>query len=135
MTKAKPIMADGIRVYCNHDKIVDVAELKPNPENPNQHPDEQIELLAKIIQSNGWRDRIVVSNLSGMIVKGHGRHSAAILAGLAAVPVEYQDYASRDDEIRDLIADNKIAELSDIDNDIAMELLSSLGDVDVEVDE
>jgi hypothetical protein len=125
---------NGIKIYCNYDKIVSVSDLKPNPENPNQHPDEQIELLAKIIQSNGWRDRIVVSNLSGMIVKGHGRYQAAVLAGFGKVPVEYQDYASRDDEIKDLIADNKIAELSEIDMEQAARLIESTSAFDINTD-
>ena len=126
--------ADGIRVYCSHDKIVNIDELKPNPKNPNQHPDEQIELLSKIILQNGWRDRITVSNLSGLIVKGHGRYMAAIGAGLSEVPVDYQDYEDAAAEYADLIADNKIAELSEVDDDAASELLLSLDDVDFDVE-
>jgi len=119
-------VADGVKVYCNYDEIVSVTDLKPNPENPNRHPAEQIELLAKIIQKNGWRERIIVSTLSGMIVKGHGRYQAAILAALSQVPVEYQHYETKADEVKDLIADNKIAELSIIDNKIAAELMKKI---------
>jgi hypothetical protein len=126
MTKSKTKTADGIRVYCSHDKILNIDELKPNPKNPNQHPDEQIELLSKIILQNGWRDRITVSNLSGMIVKGHGRYMAAIGAGLGEVPVDYQDYEDAAAEYADLIADNKIAELSEVDDEAARALIESL---------
>lgn len=115
-----------IKVYCKFDEMVSIEQLQPNPENPNIHPDEQIELLAQIIKENGWRERIVVSNLSGMIVKGHGRYQAAILAGFDNVPVEYQDYDSRTDEIRDLIADNKIAELSELDPEETKKLIEGL---------
>lgn len=45
--------AGGIPVFCAFDKIVPVGEVKPNPKNPNQHPEEQIDLLAKIIQAQG----------------------------------------------------------------------------------
>lgn len=124
--------ADGIRVYCSHDKIVNIDELKPNPKNPNQHPDEQIELLSKIILQNGWRDRITVSNLSGLIVKGHGRYMAAIGAGLGEVPVDYQDYEDAAAEYADLIADNKIAELSEVDNEAARALIESLDNFDID---
>lgn len=126
-------VADGVKVYCNYDEIVSVTDLKPNPENPNRHPAEQIELLSKIIQKNGWRDRIVVSTRSGMIVKGHGRFQAAIRAGLSKVPVEFQHYASAADEVKDLIADNKIAELSGIDNEIAFKLIKDLGQDDFDL--
>ena len=119
-------VADGVKVYCNYDEIVSVTDLKPNPENPNRHPAEQIELLAKIIQKNGWRERIIVSTLSGMIVKGHGRYQAAIRAGLGKVPVEYQYYETKADEIKDLIADNKIAELSEVDDEMAAEMMRTI---------
>ena len=49
-TKAKPrAMAGNIPVFCAFDKIVKIQELKPNPQNPNQHPTAQIKLLAEII--------------------------------------------------------------------------------------
>lgn len=35
-TEAEPkAWADGVPVFCAHDKIVDVAKLVPNPKNPN----------------------------------------------------------------------------------------------------
>ena len=53
--------AGGIPVFCAFDKIVPVGEVKPNPKNPNQHPEEQIDLLAKIIRAQGWRAPVTVS--------------------------------------------------------------------------
>jgi hypothetical protein len=63
-----------------------------------------------------------------MIVKGHGRYQAAIRAGLSTVPVEYQNYETEADEIKDLIADNKIAELSEVDDKEAFALIDKLGE-------
>ena len=71
--------ADGVPVFCAHDAIVDVTKLVPNPKNPNQHPDNQIQLLGRIIRQAGWRQPITVSKRSGFIVKGHGRLAAALL--------------------------------------------------------
>ncbi|MBQ3406308.1 MAG: ParB N-terminal domain-containing protein, partial [Lachnospiraceae bacterium] len=114
-TKAKPkATADGIPVFCSHDKIVATTDLKPNPDNPNHHPDEQIRLLSEIIRSNGWRAPITVSTRSGLIVKGHGRYTAAKLAELKEVPVDYQEYANEAEEYADLMADNRISELSEM---------------------
>ena len=45
--------ADGVAVYCAHDKIVDTDSLVGNPRNPNKHPKEQITALAKIIKRQG----------------------------------------------------------------------------------
>ena len=39
--------ADGVPVYCSHDAIVKTADMKPNPKNPNQHPEEQLRRLRR----------------------------------------------------------------------------------------
>lgn len=122
---------DGIPIFCAHDEIVSTSMLHPNPLNPNNHPDSQIELLANIIESTGWRQPITVSNQSNLIVKGHGRLQAALLKGWSNVPVDYQDYASQDEEYADLIADNRLAELSEIDNQILSEMLDSFENEDM----
>ena len=124
----KAVTNDDIPIFCAHDEIVPIHHLKPNPLNPNQHPKEQIELLKNIIESTGWRQPITVSNQSGYVVKGHGRLEAAKLAGWSNVPVDYQDYANLDEEYADLIADNRLAELSEIDNQTLTELLDSFED-------
>lgn len=107
--------ADGIPVYCAYDEIVPIGQLRPNPKNPNKHPQEQIEKLGKIIRGNGWRNPITVSTRSGLIVKGHGRLLTAELEELKEVPVEYQNYESDEAELADLTADNRIAELAEMD--------------------
>lgn len=81
-TKAEPKgIASGVPVFCAHDKIAKVKDLRPNPKNPNKHPSDQIALLAKIIMATGWRAPITVSADSGYIVKGHGRYMAALAGG------------------------------------------------------
>lgn len=113
-TEAEPkAMAGEIPVFCAHDEIVDIVKLVPNPKNPNQHPEDQIELLGRIIKATGWRQPITVSKRSGYIVKGHGRLQAAMAAGFTSVPVDFQNYANDAEEWADLVADNRLAELSD----------------------
>ena len=46
--------ADGIPVYCAHDAVVPVSEMRPNPKNPNTHPEEQLKRLGAIIRGAGW---------------------------------------------------------------------------------
>lgn len=115
-----------IKVHCAYDEMVDITRLVPNPRNPNQHSDRQIELLAKIIEHQGWRAPITVSKRSGFIVRGHGRLMAAELLGLDEVPVDYQDYANEAEEWADLIADNRLAELSEIDNEMLKDLIQEI---------
>jgi DNA modification methylase len=123
-----------VPVYCAHDKIVPVGEVKPNPKNPNQHPEEQIELLAKIIKTQGWRAPVTVSTLSGLVVRGHGRLMAAQLLGLDCVPVDFQHYESMDAELADLLADNKIAELAEIDSKMLAEVFQDIDPEAIDID-
>ncbi|HHV62102.1 MAG TPA: ParB N-terminal domain-containing protein [Firmicutes bacterium] len=127
-------VASGIPVYCAFDELVDIDALIPNPRNPNRHPDKQIELLAKIIKTQGWRAPITVSTRSGFIVRGHARLQASRLLGVSEVPVDYQDYENEASEWADLVADNRIAELATRDNDLLVDLLKDLpSDFDWEI--
>lgn len=118
--------ANEVPVYCAHDKVEKITDVKPNPKNPNQHPLEQIKLLAAIIKRQGWRAPITVSTRSGYIVKGHGRLLAAQYMEAEYVPVDYQNYSSEEEELADLIADNRLAELSEIDNQMLAELFAEI---------
>jgi len=106
--------------------MIATADLKPNPRNPNKHPDKQIALLAKIIAAQGWRAPITVSNRSGLIVRGHGRLAAALKLGCEQCPVDYQDYADDAAEWADILADNKLAELGDWDMPMLKDVLEDL---------
>ena len=127
--------ADGVPVFCAHDAIVDVTKLVPNPKNPNQHPDNQIQLLGRIIRQAGWRQPITVSKRSGFIVKGHGRLAAALLEGMKEAPVDYQNYTSEAEEYADLVADNRIAELAETDNKLLADIFAEIdtGEIPMEL--
>ena len=108
-----------MKVYCKYTKMLTTDELTEHPSNPNTHPPEQIKLLATIIEKHGWRRPIVASNRTGenVIIKGHGRFEAAQLLGLKELPVDIQEYESEKHELEDLVADNRLAELVDVDMD------------------
>ncbi|MDR1630080.1 MAG: site-specific DNA-methyltransferase [Oscillospiraceae bacterium] len=128
-TEAPPRVTtpEGVPVFCSHDEVISIEKAIPNPQNPNQHDTDQIARLAQIIEATGWRAPITISKRSGFIVKGHGRRLAAINRGWKYVPVDYQEYASEAEEWADLIADNRLAELSTIDTGLLMEMI---GDFD-----
>lgn len=108
-------MPQEMIVRCAHDKLVSVKELKAHPKNRNQHPDDQIDRLAKILVYQGWRYPVKVSNRSGLITSGHGRLLAAKANGWDKVPVNYQDYDSDEQEYADVQADNAIASWAELD--------------------
>ena len=90
-------------------------DLKPHPKNRNKHPKDQIERLAKILKYQGFRKPIVVSNLSGYVVEGHGRIQAALHNKWERVPVCYQDFEDETQEYAHLTADNAIALWAELD--------------------
>lgn len=122
-----------IEIHCSHNGVVPLADLKPHPKNPNKHNERQVALLAKIIKHQGWRSPIVVSSRSGFIVAGHARLEAAKLLGLKDGPVNMQAFKNEKDELAHLIADNKIAELAEMDKSILKELLSGFGEFDMDL--
>ena len=124
----------GPAVNCAFDELVPLEKVVPNPRNPNQHPQSQVALLAKVIAHQGWRAPIVVSTRSGFIVAGHGRYEAAKALGLAAVPVDYQDFATEADEWAHLVADNRLAELAEADESALKALLGELKAADFDLD-
>ena len=115
-----------MKIHCAHNALVDPATLKPNPANPNRHSAHQIQLLASIIQDQGWRGPITVSKRSGLIVRGHGRLEAALLMGAEKVPVDFQDYGSEAEELADLLADNRLSELAELDEDDLKRVIESI---------
>lgn len=134
MAKEKASKINGIPVYCSYDKPVDLVDLVEHPSNPNKHGDKQIALLSKIIRNQGWRNPVIVSKRSGFIVAGHGRLAAAKLLNVEAVPVDYQDFANEAEEHAHLIADNRIAELAEIDSNELAGLLRDLeGKIDLDL--
>ena len=115
-------------------KLTNISTLKPNPKNPNIHTDEQIARIANIIKNQGWRSPIVVSKLSGFVVAGHGRLEAAKMLGLNQVPVSYQDFTTEAQEKAHLLADNRLSELSELDNTKLKDLLQELDTGEIDMD-
>lgn len=122
-----------MKVHCPHDKLVDISKLKFHPKNPNKHPQEQIERLAKILKYQGFRYPIKVSKLSGFVTSGHGRIEAAKLNGWKKVPVSVQAYESEEQEYADLVADNSVASWAELSlSDINLEVPNLGPDFDIE---
>lgn len=134
-TSTEPRAVIGVTpVFCAYDEIIPISKAVPNPLNPNRHPDKQINLLAEIIKQQGWRAPITISTRSGYIVRGHGRLMAARLLGLESVPADFQSYESDEAEKADMLADNRIAEFSNLDEEILAELLNEISDSDIDME-
>lgn len=118
---------------CAYSDLVDLHKIVPNPKNPNKHDKKQIDLLAKLIDFQGQRLPLIVSNRSGFLVAGHGRLEAIQKLGWTKSAVDYQDFESEAQEIAFLISDNKIQELAESDESMIQDLAKSLGDFDFDL--
>jgi len=125
---------ETVSVHCKHDFLHPIDKMVVHPRNPNKHPAVQIKALAKIILSQGWRAPIVVSKRSGLIVAGHARLEAAQSLGLDLVPVDEQEFKTEQDELAHLVADNRIAELANIELSDLTDILSRLKDDDFDIE-
>lgn len=136
MPVKKLTKASGIVVHCSYSVLAKIGELKEHPRNPNRHSDDQIKLLAKLIKIHGWRSPITVSDLSGCVIRGHGRFAAARFLQLATVPVDVQHYETESRELADLVADNEIATYAKLDETVLKQVLtdlSAIGEIDMEL--
>jgi DNA modification methylase len=105
----------NIKVHCKYDELKDPKKIIDHPKNRNKHGKDQIERLADIYKYQGIRHPIIVSRLSGFIVAGHGRKLAAIRAGVAEMPVVFQEFESAEQEYAFIQSDNAIALWADLD--------------------
>lgn len=121
-------------IKCKFSELIEVKQLvqmrwySNGLKNPNIHPADQIKQLAHIMNKNGIRHPIIISNQSQKIVAGHGRLEAALFNGWSHFPVEFQDFDSEDLEKAFLLADNKIASYAELQDDEVQKILNSLSD-------
>lgn len=104
-----------MKTHCKYDELVSSTKLKSHPKNRNKHSVEQIARLAKLLEYQGVRAPIVVSKLSGHIVKGHGTLEAIQKNGWKQAPVVYQEFENEEQEYAFVQSDNAIANWAELD--------------------
>jgi len=108
---------------------IKTGELVPFDRNPKKHPEKQIEKLMKSMGEFGWTNPILAIKHEGknLVIAGHARLEGANKLNLSEVPVIFLDIPY-EKAIAYNIADNKIAELAEWDNDILKEILMEIKD-------
>lgn len=122
-----------MKIECKYDKLINPKELKLYKKNPNKHPQEQIELFKKCIDFYGWRESIIVSNLSGQVVKGNGRVIASISAGWETIPVVFQNFETEAMEYGYVVSDNALSDYSEQEIDMIKETMIDYPELDIEL--
>lgn len=122
-----------IEIRSKDVRMVPIGEIKPRNDNRNLHTQDQIDRLCKIIQYQGFRSPLIVSNQSGLLVSGHGRLMAAQKLGLKELPVLFQDFQSSDMEYAAMVSENAIAAWAELDLSAINMDLPSLGFEDIDL--
>lgn len=115
-------------------EMVPVSELIHHPKNMNEHSDDQINRLVKLIEYQGFRNPLVVQRGTNLVVAGNGRLMAAKKIGLSYVPVTYQEFDSEAQLYAYMTSDNAIASWAHLDlAKVNTEILDLGPDFDIEM--
>jgi ParB-like chromosome segregation protein Spo0J len=109
-------------------KYCDPLDLIPYENNPRVN-DYAVKKVLESIKEFGFRNPIIV-DADMVIIAGHTRREASILAGLEKVPYIVADDLTPEQVKAYRIADNKLAELSSWDEEMLKEELFGLQEVD-----
>ena len=110
---------------------IPIGDLKPWDQNPRQN-DHAVAGVATSIERFGFASPII-ARLNGEVIAGHTRLKAAQSLGLDRVPVRYMDLDPADAKLLAL-ADNKISELADWDEDALAQILQGLSKDGVDIE-
>jgi len=106
-------------------KKVKIGEIKQNPKNPRIHKQENTDRIKESIEAFGFTNPIIVDE-NYTILAGHGRYQAGKDAGIKEVPIVIVDGLTEHQKKLYLIADNKLATLSDWDTEKLEQVMQEL---------
>lgn len=106
-----------------------VADLIPYEKNPRKN-DKAVEYVANSIKEFGFKVPIIIDT-NNVIVAGHTRLKGAKKLGLEEVPCIVADDLTEEQIKAFRLADNKVSELAEWNNDLLDEELSNIFDLDM----
>jgi len=104
-----------------------IDDLKPFKKNPKKHPKHQLEMLKKSMGEFGWTNPILVAQ-DNVVIAGHARLEAAKQLDFSEVPTIFIDLPY-EKAAAYVIADNRLAELAEQDDNTLAELLQDVAEM------
>lgn len=109
-----------------------VADLKGHPKNYREHPEDQLDHIAKSIEQHGIYRNVVVAK-DNIILAGHGVVKACRRMGIVEIPVIKLDIDSDSMQALKLLAgDNEIGRLAEVDDRMLTDMLKEIKEFDPE---
>ena len=94
-------------------QFIPIETLKPYGKNPKNHDKDDIDLIVRSIERNGWGDPLLVCPETMEVLSGNGRLMAAKKLKLENIPVVFAPEGMSEKQKADLvIASNKLVEIS-----------------------
>lgn len=111
-------------------KIVELAKLVPYEKNPNIHPQEQIDAMAKSMETYGQYYPILVDD-DLKILCGHGKVLALQHLGKTEGEVRIMHGLTDKQKLKIVIEDNKIQSMSYVNYTKIEEIIREVGELDI----
>ncbi|GHS90852.1 methyltransferase [Synergistales bacterium] len=106
---------------------IELSKLKPYENNARTHSKKQIEALSRSIEEFGFTLPVLIDNSDG-IIAGHARFEAAIQIGMSTVPCIRLANFTEAQRAAYVVADNKLAEMSEWNEELLRSELKTLKD-------
>ncbi len=107
-------------------EFVQIADLKPHPENYRTHPEDQISHIVESLETNGFYRNIVIAK-DNTILAGHGTVKAAGIVKMKKIPCVRLNIDPMDLRAKKiLIGDNETAHLANIDDRKLTDMLRAI---------
>jgi len=110
-----------------------ITEVKLDPQNPREHRPKQIGQIARSMKTFGFNVPVLIDS-AGKVIAGHGRLLAAQQLGLTEVPTILLDHLSEAQARAFMIADNKLTENAEWNQQLLGEQLRDLSLLDLDFD-
>ena len=110
-----------------------VKDLKVNRRNARSHDDRQVQQIAASMREFGWLVPIVVDE-DDTVLAGHGRLRAAPLLNMETVPTIQVKHLTPERKRAFMLADNRLAELAEWDEDLLTIELKELSGLEFDFD-
>ena len=114
-------------------ELFQIDDLTPYESNARLHGLGQVKKIAKSIAAFGFNNPILIDTQNG-IVAGHGRLAAARHLGLKEVPVIVLDHLSEDERRAYILADNRLAELAEWDEETLSKEVAELQETELDLE-
>ena len=110
-------------------KYVPIGDVHPYEDNPRRN-DGAVQAVAASLREFGWKQPIVV-DADGTIIAGHTRYKAALALEMTHVPVVVASDLTPEQCAAYRLADNRVGELAEWDENLLAVELDGLADFDM----